>query len=956
MATEAIDIRIREDGSRVVRRRIEEVGESGRRAAGGIDLLKRALGAIGAGVAVAQLIRIADTYTNIENRLRTVTSSTAQLNVVNRELLSIANQTRQSYETTVQVFTRMAGATQALGISQRELLDFQNSLNQAVALSGATSQEASAALVQLAQGMGAGALRGEELNSVLEQLPTVADIIAQQMGVTRGQLKGLAEDGKITADVVIEAFKSARGELEEKFGKSVPTIAQGFQVLRNQITASVGAFLNGSGVATGFANALLFLADNLDVILRVMGALIMTIGTLFAAQAIPKAIAAIRAFNIALLSNPFTAIAVAVTTVISLLVAFSDQINIGGGSIANLQDLAVAAWNFIQIGLAALLNFFSENFGWISEYASQVFGDVEFSISGVMKVAATVVDAIIGFFVGGYRAIVAAFSGLPAAFQNIFARAMNGAASVVEGGLNAIIGSINSVLEYVGLDTIGPVQLARAEVVASDLGAAIGTAFQSGLEFSGATNAVNALITEADRVAAERQRQQAERAAAEAAAQRALSEAGTRTFTPGESGGSGRRGGRSAADQLRSDLDGLLGTVDPVRKALQDLARDQKVLDDALAAGMITREEHARYMERLQQQYRDAIDPMGALNRELDRENELMGMGRREREVEERLRQHIMDLQAQGIELTESEITALRGRLLAMQDTNAIIESQNRLLEESVGKREEFYTQLAAIQGLMANPASGFTQGDAFNALSGAVGEDLFAGSEEAMNAQIERYRNMYAQIDAMRQADVISEQTASMARARVDVMYQEMRLQGARDVFGQLATLSRSKNRELAAIGKAAAVTQATIDGVLAVQKALASYPPPVNFAMAAAVGVATAANVASILSADTGFMTGGSFMVGGSGGADSQMVAFRASPGERVQVQTPAQVRKGTDAATEGQGSSSSGRGMNARIINVVDPALVKDYLATPDGEEVILNVMRRNSDTARSIVSGA
>lgn len=300
MATESIDIRIREDGSRVVRRSIEDVGDSGRKAASGIDLLKRALTTISAGVVVHELIRIADTYTNIENRLRTVTSSTAQLTAVNRELLAISNQTRQSYEGTVEVYTRLAGATKQLGLTQQELLEFQLQLNQAVAMSGAGAQEAKAALIQLSQGLGAGALRGEELNSVLEQLPTVADIIAKQMGVTRGQLKGLAEDGKITADVVINAFKKAAPELQNNFDKSISTISQAFTVLQNQVTAITGEFLNTQGVASGLANSLLSISQNIEPIARAIGALAVIIGSQFIAKTV-AAVAAQNALAIAVL-------------------------------------------------------------------------------------------------------------------------------------------------------------------------------------------------------------------------------------------------------------------------------------------------------------------------------------------------------------------------------------------------------------------------------------------------------------------------------------------------------------------------------------------------------------------------------------------------------------------------------------------------------------------------------
>lgn len=139
------------------------------------------------------------------------------------------------------------------------------------------------------------------------------------------------------------------------------------------------------------------------------------------------------------------------------------------------------------------------------------------------------------------------------------------------------------------------------------------------------------------------------------------------------------------------------------------------------------------------------------------------------------------------------------------------------------------------------------------------------------------------AEIDRQRQADVISERTAAQAKAQINAEYHAQRLDAASTFFGNLATLSGSSNKTLHAIGKAAAIAQATIDGVLAVQKALASAPPPWNFAIAAGVGVAAAVNVAKI----AGLKDGG--RVRGPGGPRDDKVPIWASDGEHV-VNAPA------------------------------------------------------------------
>lgn len=142
----------------------------------------------------------------------------------------------------------------------------------------------------------------------------------------------------------------------------------------------------------------------------------------------------------------------------------------------------------------------------------------------------------------------------------------------------------------------------------------------------------------------------------------------------------------------------------------------------------------------------------------------------------------------------------------------------------------------------------------------------------------IKQQQAAYAEIDKLRQADVLSEQQASQAKGQVDQDILTQRLSAATTFFGNLTSLSSSKNAELAAIGKAAAISQATIDGVLAVQKALAAYPPPINFIEAAAVGVSAAVNVAKI----AGLANGGTVL--GNGGNRSDGVMTRLSPGEEV------------------------------------------------------------------------
>lgn len=213
-----------------------------------------------------QLVTLADEFTNVQNRLRTVTDGEAELATVTNELFAIANRTRSEYGATAEVFARVGLAAKNLGRDQQELLQFTESLNQAVLLSGASATEAQAGLIQLSQGLASGALRGDELRSVLEQLPVVADVIAQSLGVTRGELRVLGQEGKISAEIVLDAFKEARIELEERFGEAVPTVAQSLTVLRNRVLQVVGAQDQATGASRALSETILDLSENVTTV------------------------------------------------------------------------------------------------------------------------------------------------------------------------------------------------------------------------------------------------------------------------------------------------------------------------------------------------------------------------------------------------------------------------------------------------------------------------------------------------------------------------------------------------------------------------------------------------------------------------------------------------------------------------------------------------------------------
>ncbi|AAT69476.1 tail length tape measure protein [Alphaproteobacteria phage PhiJL001] len=442
--TERIDIVISERGARTVNRSIRDIGTGAEATARRINLLRSALGLIGGAAVIQTFGRLADSFTLIQNRLRLVTTGTENLAEVTDRLFGISNRTRVGFEETGELYARLAQATKDLGTSQEDLLQFTESLNQAVILSGASAQEAQAGILQLSQGLASGALRGDELRSVLEQLPAVADVIARSLGVTRGELRQLGTDGEITAEVVLNAFREAAEGLDRDFATTVPTIGQAFTVLRNNVLQAVGAFDAATGASAAFASAILTIANNIPTVINVIQTIVQLIGVQLARIAIPAAIVAFRALTAAIAANPLGLLLTVIATAISALIAFSDQLNQAGGAFRQLATTVQAVVQLISSGFQQIFAALQAVFPPLQQFES-VWPAIAAAANNAILLIVEGFDILVAAGAGAVEAIVAAWNNLPGAFIEIATAAIEGAVRVVQAGVNQIIGLINSI-------------------------------------------------------------------------------------------------------------------------------------------------------------------------------------------------------------------------------------------------------------------------------------------------------------------------------------------------------------------------------------------------------------------------------------------------------------------------------------------------------------------------------
>ncbi len=250
---------------------IERKGDFATKSMDALSVATRQLAGYMAGlVTVSAAISKMDTYTGLQNRLKLVTNNQVELNKATEDTFRIAQKTYSAWDSVLQVYQRFSDNAKTLNLTMDDTARLTETVSKAVAISGASAAAAEAALVQFGQALASGTLRGEELNSVMEQTPALAKAIAQGMGITVGELRTVAAEGKITSQEIVKALKNVQNDVDALFAKTDITISQSLTLLNNEITKFVGESGKGSGAAEVLSGSIKTLAGNLDVLTSAM--------------------------------------------------------------------------------------------------------------------------------------------------------------------------------------------------------------------------------------------------------------------------------------------------------------------------------------------------------------------------------------------------------------------------------------------------------------------------------------------------------------------------------------------------------------------------------------------------------------------------------------------------------------------------------------------------------------
>lgn len=754
----------------------------------------------------------ADEYAQLENRLRSTGLEGDNLTSIMGKLTDSANNTRSSLSGTVTLYSKLAMSANELNVTQSQMIEFTTNVGKAIALSGTGADGASAAILQLSQTMSNGKLQAEELNTILDQTPVIADVIAEHMGIARGSLKKLASEGKVSAKDIFEAFKEAGPELGERFAGQATTASQAIEVLKNKTMELAGK--EGKGSLDQFTGSIVDLTKSLDE---------------------------------------------------------------SKSGISGFAFLVESTFKIVRVMVLGVQSFFTGVLPLLFSLWGQSISNTIAGLISKLEMVTTIASKVLPDSWGSsLKSMVGSLKG----FQNDADKYFKEVES------NAV-------------DRMARISDTLAEIYAYKPPEAGGETPEAVLKLGAERRKKEAEEAEKRKKAAEEAEKQAKKTA-----------------------------------ELRIKL--AKEAADADAKARNESAEAaEKAYRDALARA-------------------DAIaNAYKSIRAEVDNMRNVIGMTDKELFIHNQLLSYREQLG--GAAGSEAFLTQIEKELNVIYDQNAAFERQ-KAIRESV-KRTDFASAMDDLQH------SGLSKTGQQDYLV-STNPELFAGTMEAAEANVRTYEDMYARINAMREAEYISESTASQMRSKMWVLENEYKAQATSDFFGNLATMQASSNKKMHIAGKAAAVAQATIDGILAVQKALAAYPPPISFAMAASTGVAAAVNVAKITGV-AGFQTGG--YTGNAGVSDVAGVVhgreyvMDAATVQRVGVDNLDAIRAGAASVQQPSTSSAGFAGNNQtssqgniRVINVIDPGMVGDWMQTSEGEKVILNTIRNNSDAIRQTVN--
>lgn len=398
------------------------------------NMIRSVLTALGA----RKVIELSDSVISTNARLNLITDPGQRVGDLSADIMASAQRSRAAYLDTAAAVAQLRSNAGAAFGSNDETIAFLEQVNKMFVIGGASASAQTGAMTQLTQAMAAGALRGDELNSILEAAPGIARAIEKYMGIAEGSIKSVAEEGLVTANVVKNALFAMADETNAKFESMPKTYAQVWTQIKNAglsafsgVLTRLNEFLN-SGTGTALINSILsginiiaggiswlldlitgvgsFVTQNWDIIQPILVAavpaalaVIIASMVLWGITSVQAAVATITAMS------PIILVALAIGAAIGVVIAIAmkmgatfDQVcGFIGGLLYGLYAFAINITNGISNGVSAFAEFFANVFVHPAYSVKMLFVNLANSVLDIVREIAVAIDAVFGTNLSG---------------------------------------------------------------------------------------------------------------------------------------------------------------------------------------------------------------------------------------------------------------------------------------------------------------------------------------------------------------------------------------------------------------------------------------------------------------------------------------------------------------------------------------------------------------------------
>nr|DAU66724.1 MAG TPA: tail length tape measure protein [Caudoviricetes sp.] len=331
---------------------------------------------------VQGIMNLSDTFSQTGARLDMINEKYKTTLDLQTMIMQAANNSRGIYSETADLVAKLGTLASEAFDNPEEIVAFAEQINKQFVIAGTSAVGAQAAMLQLTQALSAGVLRGEELNSVLENAPTIAQTIAEYLGVSTGEMRNLAAEGALTADVVKAALLSAADETNAKFEQMPYTFSQVSNMLVNVALKTFEPFINLIGQGANY------IGENIDSLIPVFYGAATAVGVFTAATSLAKV--KVIELTLAMLKNPIFWIALVIGVVVGAIYKWVQSM--GSAQIAwlTLKDKVLTGLETVQLGFA--------KFGYkvTSGIRSMVVGIVTI-FEGLVNILITGINKLISF-------------------------------------------------------------------------------------------------------------------------------------------------------------------------------------------------------------------------------------------------------------------------------------------------------------------------------------------------------------------------------------------------------------------------------------------------------------------------------------------------------------------------------------------------------------------------------